>query len=252
MTLPNLSAMNNLPPPTPGRCKRLAFALDYPTLAEAEVAASQVGARVGVLKVGLELFIQGGPASVRLAQASGADVFLDLKLHDIAKTVERAVAVASQLGVKFLTLHASGGPGMLEAAAARAQREATGLTLLGVTVLTSLDAEDLAAVGVSVPPSEQVLRLARLAGECGVGGLVCSAQEVAAVRQTVGAEMVLVTPGIRPVGSEVGDQKRVASPREAILAGSNLLVVGRPIRDSEDPEAAAVAIAAEIESVEHT
>lgn len=224
----------------------LAFALDYPNLAEAERGAALVAPEVGVLKVGLELFIQEGHAAVRMALELGSEVFLDLKLHDIEKTVERAVGTATQLGVKYLTLHCGGGPRMMEAAAARAQKENTGLVLLGVTVLTSLDASDLRAVGVESSPSDQALRLARLAQASGLGGLVCSSEEVARLRAELGPELVLVTPGIRPSGAELGDQKRVGSPRDAILAGSSLLVVGRPIRDAADPRAAARAITGEI------
>jgi orotidine-5'-phosphate decarboxylase len=169
-----------------------------------------------------------------------------LKLHDIPETVERAVAAAASLGVRFLTLHASGGPRMLEAAASRAARENTGLILLAVTVLTSLDAADLARTGVAADAGEQALRLALLARESGVNGLVCSVAEVARLRAELGPSAVLVTPGIRPSGAASADQKRVGSPAEAIRAGSSLLVVGRPIRDAADPSAAARAVLTEI------
>lgn len=226
---------------------RLAFALDYPSLAEAEAGARGVVESVGVLKVGLELFVAEGARAVALGSQLGASVFLDLKLHDIPETVERAVASAAQLGARYLTLHASGGPRMLEAAARRAQREGSGLELLAVTVLTSLDAADLEAVGVSTAPSEQVLRLARLATAQGIPGLVCSTAEVAALRRALGPKVLLVTPGIRPAGSAVGDQKRVGTPASALRDGSSLLVVGRPIRDAADPAAAARAILAEMD-----
>lgn len=222
--------------------ERLAFALDYPTLAEAEAGAARVGEQVGVLKVGLELFVAEGPAAVRLGQRFGNRVFLDLKLHDIPETVERAVATAGQLGATFLTLHAAGGPRMLEAAARRAEREAAGLKLLAVTVLTSLDASDLVATGVNEPPAHHVLRLGRLARSAGVHGLVCSTAEVSALRAALGPEAILVTPGIRPAGAASGDQKRVGTPASALKDGSSLLVVGRPIRDAADPAAAARAI----------
>ena len=221
---------------------RLAFALDYPTLAEARAGAARVAPVVGVLKVGLELFVAEGPAAVRLGTELGNQVFLDLKLHDIPETVERAVATAGQLGATYLTLHAQGGPRMLEAAASRALKEGAGLKLLAVTVLTSLDASDLAAVGVAGAPAEQVLRLGKLARSVGVHGLVCSTAEVAALRAALGAEAILVTPGIRPLGAAVGDQKRVGTPASALRDGSSLLVVGRPIRDAADPAAAAAAI----------
>ncbi len=227
---------------------KLAFALDYPDLDTATAGARLVASEVGVLKVGLELFVKEGPQAVRMARATGCRVFLDLKLHDIQKTVERSVATASSLGAHFLTIHTSGGPGMMEAAAERARRENPDLCILGVTVLTSLGDDDLKATGVSSTASDQVLRLARLAKECGLGGLVCSTLEVEAVRAAVGPEMVLVTPGVRPRGSDAGDQKRVGTPEEAIRRGSSLLVVGRPIRDASDPVAAARTIVSEIES----
>ncbi|HEY6081457.1 MAG TPA: orotidine-5'-phosphate decarboxylase [Polyangiaceae bacterium] len=222
--------------------ERLAFALDYPTLGEARAGAARVAAEVGVLKVGLELFVAEGPPAVRLGAELGLDVFLDLKLHDIPETVERAVATAGQLGARFLTLHAAGGPRMLEAAAKRAQSEDARLELLAVTVLTSLDASDLVATGVSAVPSEHVLRLAKLAAQHGMAGLVCSTAEVASLRQALGPELLLVTPGIRPAGAAAGDQKRVGTPAAALRDGSSLLVVGRPIRDAADPAAAARAI----------
>lgn len=226
----------------------LAFPLDYPTLKEARGAAERIAPYAGVLKIGLELFVREGPEAVRALQGLGCDLFLDLKLHDISQTVENAVANVCRLGVRYLTLHCSGGPGMLQAAAERAHRENTGLCLLGVTVLTSLDQADLRAVGVEASASTQVERLARLARDAGLGGLVCSAHEVAAVRQIVGPEPTLVTPGIRPAGAAAGDQKRVGSPADAMRSGSSLLVIGRPIRDAADPPRAAADILAEIAS----
>lgn len=225
---------------------RLAFALDYPTLAEAEAGAARVTEVVGVLKVGLELFVAEGPAAVRLGAKLGNKVFLDLKLHDIPETVERAVATAGQLGATYLTVHAAGGPRMLEAAAKRAEKEAAGLKLLAVTVLTSLDAGDLQATGVSATPAEHVLQLGRLARAAGIHGLVCSTAEVAALRRALGPDAILCTPGIRPVGAAAGDQKRVGTPASALRDGSSLLVVGRPIRDAADPVAAARAILKEM------
>ncbi|MCB9590409.1 MAG: orotidine-5'-phosphate decarboxylase [Polyangiaceae bacterium] len=226
--------------------KRLAFPLDYPTLAEARSGAQRIKDSMGVLKVGLELFVAEGPAAVTLGAELGMDVFLDLKLHDIPATVERAVASACALGARYLTLHAAGGPRMLEAAASRATKENSGLCLLAVTVLTSLDQSDLERVGVSASPGEQAERLGKLAVECGVGGLVCSPAEVAKLRSELGPRPVLVTPGIRPAGSDVGDQKRVGTPTEAIQNGSSLLVVGRPVRDAADPQSAALALATEV------
>ncbi len=225
---------------------KLAFALDYPSLAEARSGATLVASAVGVLKVGLELFVKEGPAAVAIGAEFGCNVFLDLKLHDIPETVDRAVASACGLGARYLTVHASGGPRMLEKAAERVAKEGAELTLLGVTVLTSLDAEDLNRVGVSADPSAQALRLAKLAMEAGIGGLVCSASEVGRLRQALGPKPVLVTPGIRPAGGSAGDQKRLGTPDGAIRAGASMLVVGRPIRDSDDPAAAARAILATV------
>lgn len=232
------------------RSSRLAYALDYPTLAEARRGAEAVAPYAGVLKIGLELFVKEGPEATRALGSLGPELFLDLKLHDIEKTVERAVGTAASLGVKYLTLHASGGPRMLAAAQERAAKENTGLTLLAVTVLTSLDAADLSAIGLTASPSEQVLRLARLAQSAGIGGLVCSTEEVPVLRAELGSDLILVTPGIRPAGADVGDQKRVGTPRSAIEAGSSILVVGRPIRDAADPASAAASLVSEIRAAE--
>lgn len=226
--------------------RRLAFALDYPDLQAARAGAGLVAAHVGVLKVGLELFVREGPAAARLPLELGCETFLDLKLHDIPETVDRAVANACQLGVRYLTLHAGGGPRMLEQAAQRVARENVPLTLLGVTVLTSLDQADLEAVGVAASPRDQARRLALLAKGSGLGGCVCSVAEVSVLRQAVGPDFVLVTPGIRFSTGGTDDQKRVGSPREAIQSGSSVLVVGRPIRDAADPAAVAAQIVAEI------
>ncbi len=223
---------------------RLAFALDYSTLPEARRGAELIAPYAGVLKVGLELFIKEGPAALAMVRELGCEVFLDLKLHDIQKTVERAVATASSLGAKYLTIHTAGGPGMMAAAAEQAQKEGSALCVLGVTVLTSLSSDDLKSTGVTSSPSEQVARLATLAQEAGLGGLVCSSLEVAQVRKLVGPGMTLVTPGIRPSGSDHGDQKRVGTPESALAAGSDLLVIGRPIRDAKDPAKAAATLLA--------
>jgi len=226
---------------------RLAFPLDYPNLAEARRGAERVVGSAGVLKVGLELFVREGPAAVRLGEELGAAIFLDLKLHDIPETVERAVASAVGLGVRYLTLHAAGGPRMLEGAARRVEREGSKLTLLAITVLTSLDDADLQATGCMDGTAAQALRLGKLAVDSGVRGLVCSAAEVGQLRAAVGPDVVLVTPGIRPADTAAGDdQKRVGTPGGAIRSGSSLLVVGRPIRDAADPALAARKILDEI------
>ncbi|MCC6217754.1 MAG: orotidine-5'-phosphate decarboxylase [Polyangiaceae bacterium] len=228
--------------------ERLCFALDYASLDDALIGARAVAPYVGKLKVGLELFSAAGPEAVRQAAALGCELFLDLKLHDIPETVERAVAATRASGAAYLTVHASGGPAMLAAAARRAEREG-GPTLLAVTVLTSLDAADLAATGVPATPADQVRRLARVAREAGIPGLVCSAAEVAGLRALLGPEVQLVTPGIRPAAAPTADQKRVATPSEALRAGASWLVVGRPLRDAPDPAAAAQALLAEVAGV---
>jgi orotidine-5'-phosphate decarboxylase len=223
---------------------RLAFALDYPGLDDAARGAALVAPHAGVLKVGLELFIRAGAPAVRMGRELGARVFVDLKLHDIPETVARAVDSALELGASYLTVHAQGGPAMLTQAARRA--EGTGLVLLAVTVLTSLDASDLAAIGVNTPPPDHATHLARMAFESGIRGFVCSAAEVGQLRKNLGPEALLVTPGIRPASADAGDQKRVSSPADAIAAGSDILVVGRPIRDAADPAAAAARVLREI------
>lgn len=226
---------------------RLVFPLDFATLAEARAAATRVSKAVGVLKVGLELFVSEGPAAVALGRELGLEVFLDLKLHDIPETVDRAVASVAALGVRYLTVHASGGFEMLRRAVARASTAPSPLTILAVTVLTSLDEQDLREQGLETTPRDQVLRLARRAWDAGVRGFVTSPAEALAMREALGDEALLVTPGIRPIGADAGDQKRIATPTRAIADGADLLVVGRPIRDAVDPLAAAEAVVAEIE-----
>jgi orotidine-5'-phosphate decarboxylase len=225
---------------------RLVFALDFPTLAEARAAAAEVAPHVGVLKVGLELFVREGPAAVRIGADLERDVFLDLKLHDIPETVERAVATARSLGARYLTVHASGGTAMLARAADAAAGGDRPLTLLAVTVLTSLDDADLASVGVAGSTRDQVVRLARGAWAAGIRGFVASATEARALREALGPTALLVTPGIRPAGGAAGDQKRVATPASAIAEGADLVVVGRPIRDAVDRRAAAEGLVGEI------
>jgi orotidine-5'-phosphate decarboxylase len=229
---------------------RLAVAIDVP-LHDGEHLQRQVSAHAGVVKVGLSLFVEHGPRAVEVFRQAKADVFLDLKLHDIPNTVELAATRAAALGVRYLTVHAGGGRRMLEAAVRGAQAGARAAkveppTVLAVTVLTSMDAEELRGVGVADPAPQQVERLARLAKEAGAGGLVCSVQEVAALRALVGPGMVLCTPGIRPAGAAKGDQARVDTPAAAIKAGADLLVVGRPIYEAADPVAAARAIHDEV------
>lgn len=224
----------------------LCYPLDYPDVAAATAAAKRVGPSVDVLKVGLELFVEGGPQVVRAVTDLGKPLFLDLKLHDIPETVHRAVRRACDLGVSYLTVHAGGGPRMLTAAQEAVVASGSALTLLGVTVLTSIDAAELAQLGVVRPPAQHALHLAELGRAAGLRGFVCSPEEVAQLRQALGPDAVLVTPGVRPAGADVGDQRRVATPAAAVRAGSSMLVVGRPIRDAKEPSLAAQAIRAEM------
>jgi orotidine-5'-phosphate decarboxylase len=221
---------------------RIVVALDVPTLEEARELAAALAGEVGWLKVGLELFTAHGPDAVR-AVATYAPVFLDLKLHDIPTTVERAAARVAELGVGLLTVHASGGPTMIEAAV---RGLGNGGEVLAVTVLTSMSEADLDAVG-QPPSTVQVPALARTAVEAGAPGLVCAPPDLPAVRDAVGGEVRLVTPGVRPAGATSDDQARVATPASAVADGADLLVVGRPITRAEDPVAAARAIAAELD-----
>ena len=222
---------------------RICSALDFGGWAEAEPFARTIAPHVGMLKVGLELFVAEGPPVVRAVAALGRPVFLDLKLHDIPATVEGAARSAAATGAALLTVHASGGSEMVRAAV----RGAAGrVRILAVTVLTSLDAAALDRLGLGGPPEAAVVRLARLAVEAGAGGLVCSPHEVAAVRAAVGPGPLLVVPGVRPAGSARGDQARVATPAEAVAAGADVIVLGRPLRDAPDPVAAARAVAAEL------
>lgn len=220
----------------------VAVALDAPDLATARVWAEAVAPHVSVLKVGLELFCTAGPDAVGVLAGSGAGLFLDLKLHDIPTTVAGAARAVARLRPRFLTVHAAGGPDMVRAAV----DAAPDVTITAVTVLTSLDAATLERVGLAGPPDEAVLRLARLAVDAGAGALVCSPQEVAAVRAEVGPDVVLVTPGVRPAGAELGDQSRVATPEQALADGADLLVIGRPITGAADPGAAAAALGASL------
>ena len=224
---------------------RLIVALDTADPGQARAWASAVAPHCGLFKLGLEFFLANGAAGYR--GIAGRPVFLDLKLHDIPNTVAGAMRAVLPLAPRMLTVHASGGASMVVAArqAAEMAGEARPL-LLAVTVLTSLDAAALAATGVSGTPAEQVLRLARLALAAGADGLVCSAAEVAMLRASLGPGPKLVVPGIRPAGAAIGDQARVMTPAEAVAAGADWIVVGRPITGAADPGAAAAAIAAEI------
>ena len=226
----------------------LIVALDVNSRAEAEAKVRLLGDAVNFYKIGLELFTAEGPDVVKAVKAFGKKVFLDLKFHDIPRTVERAVTSGGRLGVDLMTIHSVGGRAMIRAAAdAAAAFGADGPKILAVTVLTSLDASDLSDIGVTNrAPAEQVQAMGRLACANGAAGIVCSPKEVRAMREILGATALLVTPGVRPAGAAVGDQKRVATPGEAVRDGSTHLVVGRPILAADDPVAAARAIAAEM------
>jgi orotidine-5'-phosphate decarboxylase len=225
---------------------RLIAALDVPALADARALARDLRGEVGMLKIGLELFVAEGADAMRLGEEHGLPVFLDLKLHDIPETVERAVMRASALGARLLTVHACGGRAMLQRAVAAAERQGRGLEIVGVTVLTSLDERDLADLGIGEGPAAHAERLARLAWACGVRCFVCSPHEAASIRAALGPHARLITPGVRPAGGASGDQKRVATPAAAIGAGADAIVVGRPLRDTPRRAEAARAIVAEI------
>jgi orotidine-5'-phosphate decarboxylase len=225
---------------------RVIVALDFPRAADAAALCDRLDPDLCRLKVGKELFTRAGPGFVETTVARGFDVFLDLKYHDIPNTVAAACDAAADLGVWMINVHAAGGRRMMTAAAERlAARDARPL-LIAVTVLTSLDAGDLAEVGIDIPPEKQVERLAALAEACGLDGVVCSPREVPLLRRERSAGFRLVTPGVRPAGSEMGDQKRVMTPGEAISAGADYLVVGRPITAAADPLASLRAIDAEV------
>lgn len=235
-------------PESPLPVERLVVALDVPTASEALELTRKLSGRVGMVKVGLELFCAEGPSLVRELQRS-APVFLDLKFHDIPTTVQRALEAVLALDPRLVNVHAQGGPAMLEAAAGavRAHRQRGGCTeLLAVTVLTSLDREALARLGSTAEPADMALHLAKLARECGMDGVVCSAQEARLLRDACGPDFRLLTPGIRPQGAAVQDQARVVTPAQALRDGATWLVVGRPITRAEDPMAAADAILREM------
>ena len=223
-----------------GMQTELIVALDVPNTAEIGRIVDVLPVDIRWFKVGLELFCAAGPAALKPLIERERLVFLDLKLHDIPRTIERAVRSAAQHGADLITVHASGGRAMLEAAATAARSCSTGRPrILAVTVLTSLDSTDFSDLGIAREPSEHVLRLGELAAACGIDGLVCSPLEVARMRAAIGPEMLLVTPGIRFPESEPGDQKRVGSPYQAARDGATHIVVGRPILEAQDPHAAA-------------
>jgi orotidine-5'-phosphate decarboxylase len=236
--------MNSQSRPVSAR-DRLIVALDVPTQTEALNLVRDFSPEVAFLKVGLQLYTAAGPEMVRTVLATGAKVFLDLKLHDIPNTVARTVESAGQLGVQMLTIHLSGGAEMIRATVAARKNN---LSILGVTVLTSADEQTLRQVGVSENIRDHVLRLAKLGVDAGIDGLVASPHEVKMLRAQFGAKVKLVVPGIRPSWSEARDQKRVMTPREALEAGADYLVIGRPIIAHPRPREVVTKILNEIES----
>jgi orotidine-5'-phosphate decarboxylase len=228
---------------------RLAVALDFPNEHEAMKLVDRLGQTCQWYKVGMELYYAAGNSIVQQLRDRGFNVFLDLKLHDIPNTVAGAIRSATKAGASLLTIHAAGGAAMMSAAAEAASAPGSP-RLLAVTVLTSMDANELAGIGITASPAEQVLRLAKLAQASGIDGMVCSAEEVATLRKETSPGTLLVIPGIRPTGSAIEDQKRIATPAHAIAHGASMLVVGRPITRAADPAEAAQAILQEIEQAQ--
>jgi orotidine-5'-phosphate decarboxylase len=242
------AGMNSVPvaDPLEEARERLIVALDVPDAASAAALVNRLDGTCTWFKVGLELFVAAGPAVLEPLLKSGHHVFLDLKFHDIPNTVAGAVRSAAGLGVRMMTIHAGGGPAMLDAARAALDGLFNPPELLAVTVLTSMDQAQVSAVGLEHSPAEQAELLARAGLAAGIRGFVCSPQEVAALRALTGPEGILVIPGIRPAGAETADQKRIATPAEALRQGASYLVVGRPITQAPDPAQAAQAILAEM------
>ena len=228
---------------------RLAVALDFAEEHEALKFVDRLGQTCQWYKVGMELYYAAGNRIVQQLRDRGFNVFLDLKLHDIPNTVAGAVRSATQAGASLLTIHASGGAAMMSAAAEAAS--APGFPrLLAVTVLTSMDANELAGIGITASPAQQVLRLAKLAKKSGIDGMVCSAEEVAILRKETGPNTLLVVPGIRLAGGAMDDQKRIATPAQAIADGASMLVVGRPITRAADPAETTRTILEQIEQAQ--
>ena len=210
-------------------------ALDVQSQYDALTIADQLDPSLCRVKLGKEIFTHVGPSVVKALQQKGFDVFLDLKFHDIPNTTAQAVCAAADLGVWMVNVHASGGRKMMETCVQRLKAGNYSTQLIAVTVLTSMGREDLKDLGLDIEPFEQVKRLAKLTQESGLDGVVCSAQEAKMLRETLGQDFALVTPGIRPVGSNADDQKRIVTPKQAMIDGSTHLVIGRPITQSENP-----------------
>ena len=231
-----------------GRKNPVFVALDTPDLVHALRLADLVAPYVGGFKVGLEFLTATGPDGLRRVVDFGRPVFADVKFHDIPNTVAGASRALAAQNITYFNVHASGGVAMMRAAREAVESTSPRPKLLAVTILTSLDDADLAALGLHGTARERVVGLAMLANSCGLDGVVCSANEIEVVRDACGPDFLIVTPGIRPEGAAVGDQRRVRTPREALRAGADILVVGRPITGARDPAEAARAIAAELES----
>jgi len=223
-------------------------ALDTTSLDSAAALAASLAPHVGGLKVGLEFVSANGPQGVRAIVKTGIPVFLDVKLHDIPNTVAGAMKALAPLGAAIINVHASGGAVMMRAAVEAAATVQPRPKVLAVTVLTSLEAADLAAMGIAGTPLDQVVRLAKLAKGAGIDGVVCSPQEIEAVRAACGPEFLIVTPGVRPAAAAFDDQRRVMTPGQALALGADYLVIGRPITGAADPAAAARAIMAELDA----
>ena len=232
---------------------RLIVALDVSSLDEFGELIDKLRTQVKIFKIGMEAYTSCGVAAIDMARIKGARIFLDLKFHDIPNTVRGAVKAAVKQGVYMLTIHTSGGVAMMKAAVEAAKEESERLSqerpmILGVTILTSLSGKDLVDIGIKRELKAQVLELVKLAKKAGLDGIVCSPQEVADVKKIVGDKMAIVVPGVRPAGSATADQKRVATPSEAVRAGADYLVVGRPITKSDDPRTSAERIVKEIKA----
>ena len=233
---------------------RIIFALDVGDMDSAKDWVRKLKGRVGWFKVGLELFTAVGPDIVRLVKDNDIKCFLDLKFHDIPNTVAGAVRSAVKTGADMMTIHLSGGRAMITAAREAAREASNRLgtvkpKIVGVSVLTSLGSDDLKEIGVGNNPTDQVAHLARLASSCNIDGMVCSAEDLPHVRKKVPESLMLITPGIRPGGSQKGDQKRIATPSFALKSGADLLVIGRPISEASDPIMAVQQIVEEMESI---
>jgi len=233
----------------PDNGSKIIIALDFKDEATTMALVEQLQPSLCRLKVGKELFVRCGPSLVKKLINKDFDVFLDLKFHDIPNTVAAACQAAADMGVWMVNVHASGGRNMMQAARDAIEQCHHKPLLIGVTILTSLSRQDIAEVGLDVEPQEQVLRLAKLARASGLDGVVCSPQEATILKQEVGQDFCLVTPGVRPAGADIGDQQRIMTPAEALAAGSDYLVIGRPITANADPVRALIDISKECQLV---